>query len=983
MTVCPGCAHENSGAARFCEACGSPLVGGRGGEHRKVVSVLFCDVVGSTALGEQTDPEALRALLARYFERMKAIVERHGGSVEKFIGDAVMAVFGIPQAHEDDALRACRAAVEMREAFSDLGIAGRIGVSTGEVVTGTEERLATGDALNVAARLQQAASPGEVLIAAPTRALAGGAVDVEPVEALVLKGKREPVSAFRLGAARAAVERRHETRFVGRERELASIAEAWDRAMVDRRCELVTIVGDAGLGKSRLTAEALDSIDARVVRGRCLPYGVGITYWPVVAVVKQLGALPSDPAAAAAIRSMLGESEAGTSGEEIAWAFRKLLEEQAPLIVVFDDIQWGEQTFLDLIEHVALLSGDAALLLLCMARPELLDARPSWPVAVRLEPLNDAETARLIGSAGPEALRAKIARAAGGNPLFIGEMLAMAGEEGDEVEVPATLKALLAARLDQLDAGERRVLECGAVEGELFHRGAVQALGPEETQITPRLAALVRRELIRPETAQFAREDGFRFRHLLIRDAAYEALPKSSRAELHELFAGWLETRGEELVELDEILGYHLEQAARYRRELGLPYETVAERAGIRLAAAGRRALWRGDVRAAAGLLERALELTRAIRLDVVLELDLGQALYDGDPERAAALAGSAAERARSAGDATAEALARVGAAYFSVFFADDPAIDEVETRVREALPLLEQADDHAGLVHAWDALTMGVYNWRCHYEDYAHAAEQARRHARLADQRRADLFRLDSALVYGPRPADEALRTIDALLPENPHPSVLLRRAWLLTMLARFDEAEELGSEASQRWRALTGDDHVDFILGFIAQTRGDHETAAVCFRRFCDFAEAGAVGFLQTFAPLLGRSLCKLGRHDDAEPLAELGRTLDETAQDVYTQALWRQVKALIHAHRGQHAEAEALAREAVAVLVPTDALNMQGDALTDLAEVLHTVGQSEAADSAYAEASAHYERKHNLARVAQVRERLAELHHVGLAT
>ena len=326
------------------------------------MSVLFCDVVGSTALGESTDPEALRALLARYFDRMKGVVERHGGSVEKFIGDAVMAVFGVPVVHEDDALRACRAAVEMREAFAGLGIEGRIGVSTGEVVTGTEERLATGDALNVAARLQQAAAPGEVLIAEATRVLVGDAVDVEPVEPLALKGKSEPVAAFRLVAARAASERRHDTVFVGRERELALLGEAWGRVQAERRCELVTVVGDAGLGKSRLVAEGLASIEARVVRGRCLPYGVGITHWPVVEVVKQLDALPTDPAAAAAIRSLLGESEAGTSAEEIAWAFRKLLEEQAPLVVVFDDIQWGEETFLDLVEHVALLSSGAPIL---------------------------------------------------------------------------------------------------------------------------------------------------------------------------------------------------------------------------------------------------------------------------------------------------------------------------------------------------------------------------------------------------------------------------------------------------------------------------------------------------------------------------------------------------------------------------------------------------------------------------------------------
>ena len=312
MPPCTSCGHENSDTARFCEACGVALVDGSG-ERRKVVTVLFCDVVGSTELGESTDPEALRALLARYFDRMKGIVEVHGGSVEKFIGDAVMAVFGVPAVHEDDALRACRAAFEMCDAFAELGIEGRIGVSSGEVVTGTDERLATGDALNVAARLQQAAQPGEVLIAEATLGLVGDAVDAEPVEPLELKGKSEPVSAFRLVEARAATERRHETVFVGREPELALLGEAWKRALAEQRCELVTIVGDPGLGKSRLAAEALVSFDTRVVSGRCLPYGTGITYWPVVEVVKQLDAPPSDPAAAAAIRSLLGETAAGTS----------------------------------------------------------------------------------------------------------------------------------------------------------------------------------------------------------------------------------------------------------------------------------------------------------------------------------------------------------------------------------------------------------------------------------------------------------------------------------------------------------------------------------------------------------------------------------------------------------------------------------------------------------------------------------------------
>jgi class 3 adenylate cyclase len=945
-------------------------------ERRKVVSVLFCDVVGSTALGESTDPEALRALLARYFDRMKRIVERHGGSVEKFIGDAVMAVFGVPVVHEDDALRACRAAVEMREAFAGLGIAGRIGVSTGEVVTGTEERLATGDALNLAARLQQAAAPGEVLIAEATHALVGEAVDVEPVDPLALKGKSKPVAALRLAAARAAPERRHDTAFVGRARELELLGEAWQRVQAERRCELVTVLGDAGLGKSRLVAEGLTLIKPRVVRGRCLPYGVGITHWPVVEVVKQLDVLPTDPAAAAAIRSLLGESDAGTSAEEIAWAFRKLLEEQAPLVVVFDDIQWGEETFLDLIEHVALLSSGAAILVVCMARPELLDRRPSWPATVRLEPLSSEESTSLIGAAVADALCAKIARAAGGNPLFINEMLAMANEARGEVEVPPTLKALLTARLDQLDPAERRVLERGAVEGEVFHRGAVQALGPQETQVTPRLAALVRRELIRPETAQIAREDGFRFRHLLIRDAAYNALPKSSRAELHELFADWLEHRGDELVEVDEILGYHLEQASRYKYELGNGDASLAERAGERLAAAGRRALWRGDERAATGLLERALELTRPARLDVVLELDLAESLFRYGPE-AAAVADAAAERALEEGDDGAEALARVTAAYARSFFAADPAIDELEALARNALPLLEQAGNHAGLVRVWDVLAYGVANWRLRFEDYAYASEQALRHAGLAGHHTSHLFRLETALVMGPRPADEALRTLDGLLPENPHPRLLLGRAWLLTMLARDEEARQVAGAAGQRWRELTGDDWVDILLGDIAVSAGDHESAVFHHRRFCKLMEArGQRSSLSTYAPRLGRSLCALGRHDEAESLAHLGRTLDETGQDLLSQTLWRQVQALVHASRGEHVEAEALALEAVAITEPTDSPNIQGEALTALAEVQHSAGRNEEAAAALVQALERYELKSNFAMAAQARDRLAEL-------
>ncbi|HEU5477558.1 MAG TPA: adenylate/guanylate cyclase domain-containing protein [Gaiellaceae bacterium] len=941
--------------------------------HRKVVTVLFCDVVGSTALGESVDPEALQGVLARYFERMKGIVESHGGSVEKFIGDAVMAVFGVPVAHEDDALRACRAAVEMQEALPELGVEGRIGVNTGEVLTGTEERLATGDAVNVAARLEQAAEPGEVLLGGETFALVGAVVEVGVERSLELKGKTAPVAARPLVRVREAAERSHASRFVGRERELQQLVDAWGRALAGPRCELVTVVGDPGVGKSRLIAEAVAQIDARVVRGRCLSYGEGLTYWPVVEVVKQLDALPGDELAAATIHSLLGESEAVSGTDEIAWAFRKLLEEQAPLAVCFDDIQWAEETFLDLIESTALLSTGAAILVVCMARPELLDRRPGWPVALRLEPLPAKEAGELVGDAIPDGVRERIVQASGGNPLFVTEMVALAGEDGD-VEVPATLRALLAARLDQLDEAERKVLERGAVEGELFHRGTVQALAPEEAEVTSRLAALVRRELVRPDRPQLPRDDAYRFRHLLIRDAAYDALPKATRAELHRRFADWLEEHGTDLVELDEILGYHLEQASRYRTELGQPDGGLAERGGSRLAAAGRRALLRGDRRAAFVLLDRALTLLRPTRLDVMLELDLAEA--QPTARQSAAIAAAAAERARREGDSAGESVALVIAA-LNRMFAGEAEVAELEGLAGAALPILEEARNHRGLAHVWHALGFGVANMRGRFEDCAHAAEQALEHWRLAGVRRSNPGALDMALTVGPRPADEALEALDATLPESPHPVWLGFRAWLLGMQGRLDEAEALAADASERHLELTGSyGTTDWTRAEIAALAGDHERAARHLERMCEHQEdEGFVAMLSTFAPRLGLELCELGRFDEAERLALKGRELGEE-YDAYTQALWRQVLARVSAHRGELVEGERLAREAVAVIDKTDSLIFQAAAREALAEVLEASGRASEAREALQEVRGRYERKGHVVLAERTRERLASL-------
>jgi class 3 adenylate cyclase len=450
-------------------------------ELRKTVTVVFADVSGSTALGERLDPEPLRRTMTRYFDAVRTVLERHGGTVEKFIGDAVMAVFGIPVLHEDDAVRAVRAAAEIRDELSALNaelrrelgleLELRIGVNTGEVMAGDPDRgqsFAAGDAVNVAARLQQAAAPGETIIGGSTYRLVRDAVDAELLTPLEVKGKADAVTAYRLlGIAPEAPGRlRYGTvTMVGRRTELGRLVAAFDQARADRSCQLFTLLGAAGVGKSRLAREFLDSLgDVEVLSGRCLPYGEGITYWPLAEALKEAAGLlePETHADAQAKLAalvggsedadvigrhaavLLGLAEGDASTEEGFWAVRKLLEsraQQRPLVLVFDDLHWAEPTFLDLVEHLSDWTRDAPILLLCMARPEFLDARPGWAggklnaTSVLLEPLAQDEcevlTDELLGAAGLEPpARARIAEAADGNPLFVEELVAMLVEEG-------------------------------------------------------------------------------------------------------------------------------------------------------------------------------------------------------------------------------------------------------------------------------------------------------------------------------------------------------------------------------------------------------------------------------------------------------------------------------------------------------------------------------------------------------------------------
>jgi class 3 adenylate cyclase/tetratricopeptide (TPR) repeat protein len=1001
---------------------------------RKTVTILFCDLVHSTELAEG-DPEAYRRVQTRYFEEMRVVVERHGGTVEKFIGDEVMAVFGIPSVHEDDALRAVRTAQEMLAALralndelsSSIGseLEARIGVNTGEVLAGDPDEghgFVAGEPVIVAKRLAQAAEAGEILIGKATYPLVANAVKAGPLERIPVKGKGSGVGRRRVHEVdreAPGVARRLDVPLVGRQEELGLLRHAFDRAVAEQSCRLFTVLGPAGIGKSRLMTELIESVDGEATSavGRCLPYGEGITFWPLIEILQAVGGVDAIGAALGEadhgdrvlelLAGAIGAGEAVGSSEETFWAVRRAFEAisaERPFVVCFEDVHWAETTLLDLIEYVVGWCRGTPIFVVCLARPDLVEVRPTWigpqpnADALALEPLSSLETATLLdqlsanGSLEPDD-RERIAAAAEGNPLFVEQMAAVAAErEGDsELSIPPSIRALLAERLDRLGTDERAVIERASIVGRDFSLAAVAALSPDEerTSVARHLFALVRRGLVRPDPGRAPEADRFQFHHVLVRDAAYEALPKELRAGLHERLADWVaELRPPP--ELEELVAYHLEQAYKARTAVGARDEATAQlgiRAGRMLGSAGQRAVMRDDVPAAIGLLERAaalLEEDREVLTGVLI--DLGSALHRcGDLIRAESVLEQAIETAGISRRDDLRARALVERSSLRALVDPEVEADDLLRVAGEAIEVFESIGDDLGLARA--LIHVANVHWmRCRCAEVEHVLARALVHAERVGSRPEQsliLGLLARAAVVGPRPVPDAIsvcleirdRARGSVFGEGRANSTL---AALEAMRGEFDEARRLYRETratleemgQMLWLAS-----LQMYAGYVELTAGDYEAAERELRRgYEPLREMGERGYLSTTAGFLARPLYELGRHDEAD---EATRVCEEAASrdDLSSQVFWRGTRAKLLAVRGEPG-AEALAREAVALSAGTDFVTVQAEAQRDLAETLHLLGRQEEGLRAQEEAVRLYEAKGNLASAARTRAAIDRL-------
>lgn len=927
--------------------------------------MLFVDLVGSTQIVASADPEVVRSRLARFFAHVSHCITAHGGIVEKFAGDAVMAAFGVPVAHEDDPERAVRAALAIVEAVRGLGLEVRIGVEAGEIVSDeTETTFATGLAINAAARLQQAARPGEVLLGPAVERLTRGIVVTAPLGAQEAGGFPTGVEAWRVVSVSDEPGRRLvvSAPFVGREEELELLHNTFARAARDRRVHLVTLFGAAGVGKSRLAREFVAGVErSTILAGRCLPYGEGVTYWAVAEMVKVAAGITDDDsvdAAAEKLRKCCGDEAVADllalalgvldavggerSAAEIAWAAQAWATELAdlqPLVLVFEDIHWAEAPMLDLIEHLASGVKDVPLLIVCLARADLLDERPAWgggnvrATAIELEPLPREDSARLVEALAEiesvelsDEQRDAVLGTTEGNPLFIEETVRMLLEAGGEPEgIPHTVQAMISARIDRLPLSERTVLRRAAVAGRVFWSGAIEALGDMPVD-GGGLGELVGRDfLVREPRSTIRGEESYKFKHVLIRDVAYAGLSKSSRALLHRQMAQWLAGRpaADELV---EIRAYHLDQSAQLTEELeGRVGPEVGAEAAASLEQAGRRALAREAYNVARRLFSRAVEL------DATLErryLAAHAAWRMTDIPTVSIEMRDVSEAAQADGDSRIEVRALTALARVALFRdTDNACARELATR---ALVIVEPNDD----VGRFDALE--VLGTVCYWEGDLDAVEHlATERLEIAERIvRPDLqsgVLLELNDVYNarlePERAHEPLRRAIELAGASGSPTT---RGWILratgrqaAIEGRLAEAEESLEQArslfAESGAALTLGRTLNW-LGVVAHERRDLPHAEEILREAIRVLKPlGDRGTLVESQRLLAQVLLDEGRLDDAERFAlEARETVG--AADVSSDSTTRLALGLVRAAQGRDDEAEQLLRRAEEILRPT---------------------------------------------------------------
>jgi len=1053
---CPGCGEETEPDASFCGSCGSPLAAtparhspapaaaahgapafaSASAERtvaRKVVTIIFADLAGSTALHERLDAESARRVMDGYYAALHSVVADHGGTVVKLLGDGVMAAFGVPRVAEDDAVRAVRAAVVMQEAFRELmreqaavlGAVGlRVAVNTGEVIVSGDHDDVVGDPVNVAARLQQEAQDGDVLIGEATQRLVANLVTLEDFGTLALKGRSESVSAYRV----VSLERPAGARtlaFVGRDDELRRVRSVYEAAVAARAARLVVVLGSPGLGKSRLINELARRLadEATIVSAQCDATG-GSTFAPLVEALRTLldledGAggdvvraaiearLPGEAADKARVAGGVAALLAGSaaSPEETFFVVRRFLSAVAatqPLVLAFDDLQWAEPLLLDLVEHLVQWSTDVPLLVLAAARPELRDARSSLTVpgglvsgVVTLAGLDAVAATRLAANAIgadelPAAVAGRVLASSEGNPLFVGELVRMlvhdgalrregdrwvAGADLATLEMPPTIQALLAARIERLHPQDCMVLERAAVVGRQFSRAAVaHLLASASGDLDARLESLRRSELIEPDSGWFLGEPALRFHHGLIRDAAYRRVLKGTRAELHERFADWLQGRVGDSIDHDEALGWHLEQAHQHLRELGPIGERargIGERASGHLAAAGRRALERDDLSLASSLLGRAvdrLDVDDSARAD--LALDWCEALLSAGDVGPAATA--VAELGRfTAGSARLGAWHTCFAGQLAVL--TDPAtLRETADSLAKAAEVLASIGDTAGeaKAHATRATALGRLGEVGAAEAALDLALAAAR--RVGDRRRAQavLSGAPTAALWGPSPVTRAsgrcLDVVRVLRITQGAPAV---EAVALRCQAVL-EALRGRSEAARRMIATSRDMveelgitqrllEAEVFAGIIEWIEGDAAAAEQRLRPAYEGLRHHGLGIdAAQAAALLGRTLLAQGRAAEAETLSHESEAL--AGDDLKAAIAWRGVRAEALARRGEHAAAISLAQAAVEMAARTDALLDHADARLALAAALRADGKAAEADAEEARAISLWESK-----------------------